>query len=296
MTIASSPIRLLALDLDGTVLDSAGRIPESNRTAIARAIAAGVEVAIATGRRYDFALPIVAQLPAPLTLILSNGTIVKAHDGRTLMRSLLPRDVARGVLARTRAHRKGAALIFDRPREGQVVFERIDLSNRRHRLFFERNRPFVSEVDPLEAALVEDPLQVMFTGACSAMRALFETLRCPPAEEAPEPIAYSVALTEYRQRDFSLVDVVQAGCSKGSALRAWTAQQGLTPGQVMAVGDNLNDLEMLEFAGLPVVMGNAVADLKTRGWAVSGSNDEAGVAEAIETFVLAETSYRGTWQ
>ena len=85
-------IRLLALDIDGTLLDSHGQIPEANREAIARAIDAGVEVALATGRRYDFARPIFEQLPAPLTLILSNGAIVKTRDGETLMRQLLPRD------------------------------------------------------------------------------------------------------------------------------------------------------------------------------------------------------------
>jgi hypothetical protein len=59
----------------------------------------------------------------------------------------------------------------------------------------------------------------------------------------------------------------------------------------MAVGDNVNDLEMLEFAGLPVVMGNAVEDLRTRGWAMTATNDDAGAARAIETFVLGTASY-----
>ena len=93
-------IRLLALDIDGTILDSDGHIPTANRDAIARAIDAGVEVALATGRRYDFARPVFDKLPAPLTLILSNGAIVKTRDGETLMRSLLPREIARKVLAR----------------------------------------------------------------------------------------------------------------------------------------------------------------------------------------------------
>ena len=70
-------IRLLALDIDGTLLDSHGQLPDANRTAIGRAIDAGVEVALATGRRYDFARPIFERLPAPLTLILSNGAVVK---------------------------------------------------------------------------------------------------------------------------------------------------------------------------------------------------------------------------
>jgi Cof subfamily protein (haloacid dehalogenase superfamily) len=290
-------IRLLALDLDGTLLGSDGRVPEANGAAIARAIDAGVEVAIATGRRYDFALPILEQLPGPLTLILSNGAIVKSLGGDTLMRRLLPRAVARRVLARTRAHRDSAALIFDRPREGQVVFERIAWEHPRHRRFVESNRPFVAEVSPLENALAddapgEDPVQVMFTGGCAAMRRLFQELReahQPPAVQN-EQDGYSVALTEYEHRDFSLVDVVQAGCSKGSALRAWAARQGLSSNEVMAVGDNLNDLEMLEFAGVPVVMGNGVPDLKARGWALTATNDNAGVASAIETFVLDMTS------
>ena len=92
-------IRLIALDIDGTLLDSDGRIPEANREAIARAIDAGIEVALATGRRYDFARPIFEALPGPLTLILSNGAIVKTREGETVMRSLLPREIARSVLA-----------------------------------------------------------------------------------------------------------------------------------------------------------------------------------------------------
>jgi hydroxymethylpyrimidine pyrophosphatase-like HAD family hydrolase len=287
-------IRLIALDLDGTVLDSHGRIPESNRAAIARAIDAGVEVAIATGRRFEFARAIVERLPSPLTLILSNGAIVKRQgeqDGVTLMRRLLPQAAARAALAGGAAHRASAALIFDRPGEGQVVFEAIDWNDVRHRLFYEANRPFVSEQSPLEDALTEDPVQLMFTGRCGAMRELFGGLRRATDAPSDPTAAFSVALTEYEHRDFSLVDVMQAGCSKGSTLAAWTERQGISPSEVMAIGDNLNDLEMLEFAGTPVLMGNAIPELKTRGWRTTATNDDAGVARAIETLALGEASY-----
>jgi Cof subfamily protein (haloacid dehalogenase superfamily) len=289
-------IRLVALDLDGTVLDSHGRVPDANRVAIGRAIDAGIEVVIATGRRYDFARPIFEALPGPLTLILSNGAIVKTCDGRTAMQRLLPRAAARAVLGRVPNHRAGAALIFDRPREGQVVFEVIDWNDRRQRLFCEANRPFVAERQPLEDALTEDPVQLMFTGRCEAMRSLFAELQGGASdgtvsEPAGENDAYSVALTEYEHRNFALVDVVQAGCSKGSSLSAWATRQGVAAAEVMAIGDNLNDLEMLQFAGTPVLMGNAIPALKTHGWPVTGSNDDAGVARAIETFALAKASY-----
>jgi hydroxymethylpyrimidine pyrophosphatase-like HAD family hydrolase len=80
--------------------------------------------------------------------------------------------------------------------------------------------------------------------------------------------------------------VIRAGCSKGAALRELAARLDVAAGDVMAVGDNLNDLPMLEFAGTPVLMGNALPELKSRGWAVTGTNDDHGVARAIDTFIL----------
>lgn len=270
-------IRLLAIDIDGTLLDSHGRVPEENARAIARASAAGVEVALATGRRYEFARQVFEPLEGPLTLILSNGAIVKRRDGTTLARHLLPREIARQVLTRI-PHRDGAAVTFDRPAEGQVVFETIDWDHPRHRRFFAANRDFLDAVCPLEDCLTEDPVQVMFSGACDEMRAVYDDLAGADT--------FSVTLTEYLDRDFSLVDVLRAGCSKGAALREWAAQRGVEPTEVMAIGDNHNDVDMLEFAGTAVVMGNACADLRERGWAVTATNDECGLARAVETYIL----------
>jgi Cof subfamily protein (haloacid dehalogenase superfamily) len=281
-------IRLLSLDIDGTILDSNGQLPAANREAIARTLDAGVEVALATGRRYEFARPIFEALPAPLTLILSNGAVVKNCDGVTEMRHLLPCAAARHVLARAPAHRGTAAVVFDRPGERQVVFEAIDWEHPLHRRFFEANRAFLGEQRPLEDALTEDPIQVMFTGRCGEMRELFDDLRAD--EAAPASPGYAVALTEYLHRDFSLVDIIRSGCSKGSTLGDWAALRGYEAAEVMAIGDNLNDVQMLEFAGCPVVMGNALEELKARGWPITGTNDEAGVAQAIETFVFGEAS------
>lgn len=299
-------IRLLAVDIDGTLLDSNGQLPPDNRSAIAAAIEAGVEVALATGRRYDFARFVFEQLPAPLTLILSNGAVVKTRDGQTMMRRLLPREVARQVLSAAPRHRQSAAVTFDRLRDAQIVYESIDWDHPSHSRFFAANRPFLAEVSPLEDCLTEDPVQVMFTGGCAEMRELFNELRygasvdagvcgssggklAAVVEESPDH-RYSVALTEYEHRDFSLIDVTSPHATKGRALAWRAAQLGLTRDAVMAVGDNFNDLEMLEFAGRPVVMGNGIVDLKDRGWTVTASNDQAGVARAVETFILRAAS------
>lgn len=232
---------------------------------------------LATGRRFDFARPVFEQLPRPLTLITSNGALIKNCAGETLLRHLLPRDTARAVLDAVPGHRDTAMLLFDRAAAAQVVYGRAALAHGRLRRFVEANRDHVSEVTPIEAALTDDPLQLMFTGGCGPMRALFDRLR----DEADAAARYAVALTEYARLDFSLVDIIHPGCSKGAALREWATRRGIAPAEVMAVGDNLNDLQMLEFAGHPVVMGNALEELRGRGWHTTASNDEAGVARAI---------------
>jgi HAD superfamily hydrolase (TIGR01484 family) len=238
-------------------------------------------VALVTGRRFDFARPVIEQIDAPLTLIVSGGALVKYRDGTTLVRHLLPAGVARSVIEATRDFRDATAVVFDRPQAAQVVHERLDIRDTHRRAYFERNRDFITEVVPLEAALVEDPIQVMFSGSVARMRELVGRVR---ALEVSASVA--LAVTEYERRDFSLVDVNRAGCTKGATLAEWVARQGLTPAEVMAVGDNFNDREMLEFAGLPVVMGNAVEPLKQLGWPVTLDNDHGGVAAAIERFAL----------
>ena len=275
-------IRLIALDIDGTLVDSRWQVPDANRRAIASATALGVEVVLVTGRRFDFTHPIVDQLEGPLTLILNNGALVKTRDGATLAAALLPSAIARAVLETTREYRSQAAIVFDRVGQGQVVHEPVDAPEPAMQRYFDRNREFVRETTPLEDALIEDPIQIMFAGPLLEMRRLEGLLRSAAFEGR-----CSVAVTEYEQRNLSLVDVIRHGCSKGAALAAWARRQGIEQEAVMAVGDNLNDREMLEFAGVPVVMGNSVPVLKSVGWSVTLNNDEAGVAAAIERFVLA---------
>ncbi len=276
-------IRLIALDVDGTLLDSHWQVPEANRAAIERAIARGIEVALVTGRRFEFARPVIDALPDPLTLIVNNGALVKTRQGETVLSHLLPRDIARAVLQATIEYRDTAAVVFDRVREGQVVFERIDWEGRRSRSYALRNREFIAEVAPLEASLTEDPIQLMYNGPFALMRQLLARLRALPLADR-----FSISVTEYESRDFAMVDVVRVGCSKGSTLVEWARRQGFRREEVMAIGDNLNDREMLEFAGCPVVMGNAVDELKGLGWPVTGTNDEAGVASAIRSFALVD--------
>ena len=273
------PVRLIGIDIDGTLLDSRGQMPADNRDAIHEAVAAGVHVALVTGRSFPFARPVAEPLPLAITLIVSNGAIERAMDGSTLARRLLDRDVARGVLETTRPFRDAAALIFDRDADRQVVFETMDWEQPNRKGYWSRNQSLIDRCVPLELALTEDPIQVMFNGGVLQMRSLADALD-------QEARAFAVSLTEYEHRDFALIDVTAPAATKGRAL-AWRAgQMGIGPDEVMAIGDNFNDLEMLEFAGTAVVMGNAVEPLRTRGWPVTGNQDDAGLAQAIRRYAL----------
>src|SRR5579863_2885062 len=158
------PVRLIALDIDGTLLDEHSRLPAINRDAVADAAARGIEIALVTGRRYDFALPIARQFPCPLTMIVNNGAVVKSSTGETLFLNLLARGIAGRVLDAAADFREMASVCFNRPREHQVIYERIDWRDPLRQGYFERNREFISEMSPLRDCLTEDPIQVMFTG------------------------------------------------------------------------------------------------------------------------------------
>ena len=279
-------IRLLAIDIDGTLLDSHFEVSDANREAIAAAHARGVEIVVVTGRRFAFAQPIAAQLGVELTLIASNGAVVKSQQGATLARQLLPREKARAVLGAAGEARETALLLFDREGMGQVVVERMDPAHAPVEGYFERNRTYLLQVKRLEEALSEDPIQVLFAGPVAPLRELYE--RLSRSEHAAE---VSLARAEYPQRDLTLLDVLDRGCNKGAALARWAAERGIAASETMAIGDNWNDCEMLEFAGLPVLMGNSAAELKQRGWAVTASNEESGVAAAIEMFVLRDSDH-----
>jgi Cof subfamily protein (haloacid dehalogenase superfamily) len=278
-------IRLIALDIDGTLLDSRWQVPEANRGAITAATRRGIEVALVTGRRYDFALPVARQIAAPLTMIVSNGALIRGNDGHTHLRHLLPRETAERVLQYTQKWRDGAAVIFDRQGHDQVMVETTASDDAIRTAYYTRNKEFIGVADPLEACLTEDPLQVMFSGAMERIREAEVTLR-----DAPFAREYALASTVYAARNFSMLDVIHPVCSKGASLAEWAAMRGIRREEILAIGDNHNDLEMLTFAGVPVVMGNGVAELKRFGWHETASNDEGGVAVAIEQFVLREAA------
>jgi Cof subfamily protein (haloacid dehalogenase superfamily) len=273
----NSPIRLLAVDIDGTLLDPQFKISAANLAALRAAHAAGVELVLATGRRHDYALPVAQEIGVPCWLISSNGALIRSSAGETFYFDRLPATTAASLIRHMDGFRGHAVLTFDRQGNNALVLERFEELNQSISRWIQVNAAFIQYVSPLEDALIEDPIQAMYCGPLSRMEQAEDRLA-----EADFLDKIAILKTQYDHRDLCILDILNRGCSKGHALRRWAEKHGIPREQIMAIGDNFNDLEMLEFAGLAFVMGNASQELKQSGWRVTASNAESGVARALE--------------
>ncbi len=270
-------MRLLAIDIDGTLLNHQFEISAPDLSALRRLHAEGVEIVLVTGRRHTFAFPIAQQLGFDLWLISSNGAVTRSLAGETFHRDLLPRATCLQLCQSMREFRGNTVLTFDTERKGAIVLEHMRDLNGVIQRWLEKNLQYIDFVIPIEDSLTTDPVQAMFCGPIARMhRALDRLASCGLDGKI------TVLRTEYPVRDLSIVDVLNAGCSKGHAVERWAKHRGLPREQVMAIGDNYNDVEMLAFAGQAFIMGNASEELRSRGWTVTLSNEHCGVAAAIK--------------
>ncbi len=271
------PIRLLGVDIDGTLLNPEFQISPADLAALRRAHAQGVEVVVVTGRRHMFALPIVQQLGFDLWVISSNGAITRSLAGETFHRDLLPVETCRILCGHMQEFRGNTVLTFDTETKGAIVLEHMEELNSSIQRWLEKNLQYIEFVIPIEDSLTSDPVQAMFCGPISRMQQAQAALAASGLDQK-----ITVLRTEYEARDLSIVDVLNQGCSKGHALERWAGYRGIPRKEVMAIGDNYNDIEMLAFAGVPFIMGNAAEELRRDGWSVTLPNDQNGVAAAIE--------------
>lgn len=284
-----SHVRLVAIDIDGTLLPtSSTTISQRNRNALCEAQAAGIHIVIATGRRHQYAGPVLEQVGlSPRTVMISsNGSVVRHFDGELIQRNLLSVATARALCPALRPFGQTMVFTFDRRDRPSLVVESTPSLQRKIGAWVESNRSDMMEIAPLERAFEGDeaPIQGMLCGDIAQVRA---------AQQALEGmnLATDIAMhrTEYADRDLGILDLLPPLCSKGHALEDFARSLGMGAAEVMAIGDNFNDQAMLEFAGSAVLMANAGTELQAlarrRGWAVTLSNDEDGVAATLEPLI-----------
>ena len=292
--------RLIAIDVDGTLLHSDGHVSERNLAALRAAEEAGIEIAIATGRRHCYAMRVLRDLdrPARSALISSNGTVIRTLGSELVHRSHMPVETARWLCEHVREFRGTLVLTFDKvlpdgeDERGALVCERMDELNASIGRWMDANEPYFEFVSPIERSLEHAaPIQMMLCGPIDRMREAEAHLLSDPRVtnvdgECAQGIEVVLHRTEYEHRDLCILDILPSGCSKASALLRLAELRGMDWSEILAIGDNWNDLSMLQMAGRSAVMANAPADLRTlaeeRGWMIAPTNDEDGVAVVIE--------------
>lgn len=273
--------RLIAADVDGTLVDDRRRIPPAVREALAEARAAGCRVTLATGRMYASVLPFAEAVGTDAPLILYNGAVlVERGTRRATFRRCLPLAEARLALTLLKRFPLHVNLYAG---EG---------------LYIERVTPAATEsmvkdgvtaetVGDLVAFLREDPVKLLCIGEPSdleAFRLLFIAERARRGLPGPPP--------HLVRSEPTYLEVLPPGVNKGVGLQELARQLAIPLEAVVAFGDNLNDAEMLEVAGLGVAVKNAHPDLKARADLVAGTNNEGGMAAVIREIVLADAGGR----
>jgi hydroxymethylpyrimidine pyrophosphatase-like HAD family hydrolase len=320
-------MRLIAVDMDGTLVGPDGRVSERNLVAMKAAEKAGVVVVVATGRRHCYAMRVLRGLGLREedALISSNGTVTRTIGAKLLDRTLLPLETARWLCGHVEEFRNALVVTFDKvgpdgeDARGALVVEDLAELNASIGKWMVANEPYIERVVPIEKALEDEaPIQMMLCGTVERMRRAEARLLEHPGvsavgvtplrkdemrrlenlglteggitpQERASVVEAALHRTEYPERDLSIVDILPAGCSKGSALLRLAEGRGVKAEEILAIGDNWNDVSMLEVAGRAVLMGNAPDDLKAvaaeRGWTIGLRHDEDGVAEAIEASI-----------
>jgi hypothetical protein len=284
-----SRIRLIAIDIDGTLLPTSGTtISRRNCRALCEAQAAGIHIVIATGRRHQYAGPVLQQVGLlPRTVMISsNGSVVRHFDGKLVQRNLLSAATARALCPALRPFGQTMVFTFDRQSDPSLVVESMASLHRKVGVWVDSNRPDMIEIAPLERAFDQDeaPIQGMLCGDIAQVRAAQQALS--GMDFAAD---FTLHRTEYEERDLGILDILPPNCSKGHALADYAGSVGVAAAEVMAIGDNFNDQAMLEYAGQAVLMANAGEELQAlgrrHGWAVALSNDNDGVAETLEPLI-----------
>ncbi len=280
-------IRLLALDLDGTLVTGEDEISAPTRAALHRLRGIGVELAVATGRRFRMAQGAIDALGLEVPAICLGGALVKGEDGRTLHAQTYQASQFRAVASLFRSCGQTVVAQRDSGRNGGADFL-IDESlpwNSPTEGYHGRNREFAEPTRSLPDQPRDDVLVVGAFGELEDLRRLERELH----QEHPGAFTAHV-MSGFLNRGH-YCEVVPSGVSKWSALQRLAEQLGIPHAEICAVGDELNDLSMVSAAGMGVAMGNAQEELKRAADWVTGRHDEDGLVAVVER-ILATPSGR----
>lgn len=263
------PVRLLALDLDGTLVADLHTIPARTRAAIQAAAEQGVRVVIATGREYGITRKFVDMLGLTTPIICYQGAwIYDPQTGRSIGNEGLPVDLAHELIDLARARRLMLNLYIDH----KAYVENLTEAGRA--MFGNLGTPLL-EVKDLKAAVITSPVKGLIFHPAQGAGLVVAELKA----------ALNGRLNVFRSLD-TLIEITAPRVSKGHALAVLADHYHITRDEVMAIGDHDNDIEMIAWAGLGVAMGSASEGARAAADVIAPPLDQEGAAWAIEHFIL----------
>jgi Cof subfamily protein (haloacid dehalogenase superfamily) len=274
--------RLLALDIDGTLLDPEGGIPDRARAAVQAALRAGLRIVLCTGRRYRSTLPIARELGLPGPVVVHNGALVKdAWNGRTLAATYLAAELHPEILAALAPN--GPPLVYvDGWPDADILAEARGDAHPHQVDYLEQHAEHCRFVPSLGSARRDDVLMMSVMADLATLDGLEARARSALGDRV------RTHRLENRGYGSHILEVLAPGAGKWAALRRLAEAEGIGADEVAAVGDDRNDVDLVAGAALGIAMGNAVPEVRAAADLVVAGNDRCGVAEAIEAVLGAE--------
>ncbi|MBI1277287.1 MAG: Cof-type HAD-IIB family hydrolase [Anaerolineaceae bacterium] len=273
-TLPTQPIKLVAIDLDGTLLNTNHEMTERTEKTLKAVMGHGVKVIIATGKTFFSSREIIKRLGTNTPGIYNQGTITFNSDGTVHSQQVIDKTLARQVI--TYAEERDYVLgVYS----GTRILVR-KMTQRMAELTTHFHEPMPEAVGPLQNILDTTPVNkiiAFYPGDARRIQALRWQLSMQIGSGAR---LMSAGIPDE-------LELLPTNASKGTALKVLLKEMGIPASQTMTIGDGENDIEMLEVAGLGVAMGNANAHVKSVANVTTKTNDEDGVAEAVEKYVLA---------
>ncbi len=270
--------RLLAIDIDGTLVNSNHELSERTRESVLRAKRAGVEIVLATGRRYSRVLPLVEPLELNVPLVTASGALVKrASDHQTLFRAEFSPGVLNRCLELVTANGFEAVLYADSYDKGFDFYHQQDGSS----------SPLLNEFlaknagrGTIEPRLMTSPPPDIFAAFVMGTRPEMQQLESLLHQHLPE-LLYLHVIRSPRYAGF-MCEIAPFGVSKWTGVFHLATQLDIRPEEICAVGDDVNDIPMIQAAGLGVAMGNAVEEVKSIADRIAPANDDDGLEQVVE--------------
>jgi len=288
-TQAPHRYKIAALDIDGTVLDSTGRVSTELKRVLSRLKDCGVRTVLCTGRRWRSALPVFQELEHACSYVVCcGGALIKeSEQDRTLYVNPIQQATARRCGELFRQCGLVPLFLFDRPlEEPELLVSEKDRTRAATLPYIQANREAVEYFRGAYPEHTQQCLEVYTVDAGDKVQACRHYIEKAIAEAG---IVKVMAQPRYGA-DQVAIEVHGPTATKWSALQWLLERWGLKPHEVVAVGDDVNDIPMLRAAGLSYAMGNASEEVKAAANALTASNDEHGVAEALKDAFFKELS------